>query len=119
MVWRSSYFLLESMLSAEMPRLCKTSTWSFISAMSGDTTMVTPAQFEFRAPSKASSSGKAMAGIWNDVSTRAHHRRAKSAKVVRSTGDSPRSKLTSDERRELDAILGASLRDAGYEPVAG
>jgi hypothetical protein len=54
-----------------------------------------------------------------DVSTRAHHRRAKSAKVVRSTGDSPRSKLTSDERRELHAILGASLRNAGYEPVAG
>jgi hypothetical protein len=54
-----------------------------------------------------------------DVSTRAHHHRVKSATVARSTGEPVRSKLSAEEQQELDAVFGASLQDAGYEPVAG
>jgi hypothetical protein len=54
-----------------------------------------------------------------DVSTRAHHQQVKSAPVARRVGKNPRSVLSAEERSELEAVFGTSLRDAGYEPVAG
>jgi hypothetical protein len=54
---------VESMHSAAMPLRLSASTWSFIRAMRGETTMVIPESLACRALVWRSTSGNAMAGI--------------------------------------------------------
>lgn len=74
MLFTSSYVLVESKQAAAMPRRFKASTWSFIKAIRGDTTIVIPepmaAVFDFLSVKPAaSSSSKAIPGIYFAVSS--------------------------------------------------